>query len=104
VSVSVRRIASTGQDAAASRTWSSDSVSARTGWNAATVRKPGQQLAERLLQFHPGELHAETVMGDRAEGQVGLGYVTDSEIPVPSESSAAELRAFYTAWRSELTA
>ena len=29
---------------------------------------------------------------------------TDSEIPVPDGSTAAELRAFYKAWRSELTA
>jgi hypothetical protein len=33
-----------------------------------------------------------------------LDRFTDSEIPVPDGSSAAELRAFYTAWRSELTA
>jgi hypothetical protein len=30
--------------------------------------------------------------------------VSDSEIPVPCGSSASELRAFYAAWRSELTA
>jgi hypothetical protein len=29
---------------------------------------------------------------------------TDGEIPVPDGSSAAELRAFYATWRSELTA
>jgi hypothetical protein len=33
-----------------------------------------------------------------------LGRFTDSELPIPDGSSAAELRAFYTAWRSELTA
>ena len=33
-----------------------------------------------------------------------LDRFTDSEIPVPDGSSAAELRAFYAAWRSELTA
>ena len=33
-----------------------------------------------------------------------LDRFTDSEIPVPDGSSAAELRAFYVAWRSELTA
>jgi hypothetical protein len=33
-----------------------------------------------------------------------LDRFTDSEIPVPSVSSAAQLRAFYAAWRSELTA
>jgi hypothetical protein len=31
-----------------------------------------------------------------------LDRLTDSEIPVPDDSSAAELRAFYAAWRSEL--
>jgi hypothetical protein len=33
-----------------------------------------------------------------------LSRFTDNEIPVPEDSSAAELRAFYAAWRSELTA
>jgi hypothetical protein len=33
-----------------------------------------------------------------------LDRFTDSEIPVPVGSSAAELRAFYAAWRSELAA
>jgi hypothetical protein len=33
-----------------------------------------------------------------------LDRFTDSEIPVPDDSSAAELRAFYAAWRSELAA
>ena len=33
-----------------------------------------------------------------------LDRFTDSEIPVPSGSSAAGLRAFYAAWRSELAA
>lgn len=33
-----------------------------------------------------------------------LDRFTDSEIPVPDESSAADLRAFYAAWRSELAA
>jgi hypothetical protein len=33
-----------------------------------------------------------------------LDRFTDAEIPVPAGSSAAELRAFYAAWRTELTA
>ncbi len=33
-----------------------------------------------------------------------LDRFTDSEILAPDGSSAAELRAFYAAWRSELTA
>ena len=33
-----------------------------------------------------------------------LDRFTDGEIPVPDGSSAAELRAFYASWRSELTA
>lgn len=39
-----------------------------------------------------------------ADMMATLDRFTDSEIPVPSGSSAAELRAFYAAWRSELTA
>ena len=40
------------------------------------------------------------------DGQPGLPpfQFTDTEIPVPDGSCAAELRAFYTAWRSELAA
>jgi hypothetical protein len=33
-----------------------------------------------------------------------LDRFTDGEIPVPDGSSAADLRAFYATWRSELTA
>ena len=33
-----------------------------------------------------------------------LDRFTDNEIPVPDGSSAAELRAFYVTWQSELTA
>lgn len=33
---------------------------------------------------------------------VTLGRFADDELPVPDGSSAAELRAFYAAWRSEL--
>ena len=33
-----------------------------------------------------------------------LDRFTDSEIPVPDGSTAAELRAFYPGWRSELAA
>jgi hypothetical protein len=39
-----------------------------------------------------------------ADMMAALDRFTDSEIPVPSGSSAAELRAFCAAWRSELTA
>jgi predicted nucleotidyltransferase component of viral defense system len=33
-----------------------------------------------------------------------LDRFTDSDIPVPDGTSAAELRAFYAAWRAELSA
>jgi hypothetical protein len=33
-----------------------------------------------------------------------LDRFTNAEIPVPDSSSAAELRAFYATWRSELAA
>jgi hypothetical protein len=33
-----------------------------------------------------------------------LNRFTDSEIPVPDGSSAAELRTFYQTWQSELSA
>jgi hypothetical protein len=39
-----------------------------------------------------------------ADMMASLDRFTDSEIPVPNGSSAAELRAFYVGWRSELTA
>jgi len=39
-----------------------------------------------------------------ADMMATLDRFTGSEIPVPEGSSAAELRAFYAAWQSELTA
>jgi hypothetical protein len=39
-----------------------------------------------------------------ADMMATLDRFTDSEIPVPDGSSAAEVRAFYAAWRSELAA
>jgi predicted nucleotidyltransferase component of viral defense system len=39
-----------------------------------------------------------------ADMMATLDRFSDSEIPLPSGSSAAELRAFYMDWRSELTA
>jgi hypothetical protein len=33
-----------------------------------------------------------------------LDRFTDNEIPLPDGSTAADLRAFYTTWRSDLTA
>jgi len=33
-----------------------------------------------------------------------LDRFADDELPVPDDSSAAELRAFYAAWHSELAA
>jgi hypothetical protein len=33
-----------------------------------------------------------------------IDQFTDNELPVPNGSSAAVLRAFYVAWRSELAA
>jgi hypothetical protein len=38
-----------------------------------------------------------------ADMMATLDRFTDSEMPVPAGSSAAELRAFYAAWRSQLT-
>ncbi|MGH3167521.1 MAG: nucleotidyl transferase AbiEii/AbiGii toxin family protein, partial [Trebonia sp.] len=39
-----------------------------------------------------------------ADMMAALDRFTDDELPVPEGSSAAELRAFYAIWRSELTA
>jgi hypothetical protein len=41
---------------------------------------------------------------DFADMIATIDRFTDSELPMPDGSSAAELREFYTAWRSELTA
>ena len=56
-------------------------------------------LITRAAQIEAG--FDTTVLADM---MATLDRFTDSEIPVPSGSSAAELRAFYAAWRSELTA
>jgi hypothetical protein len=37
-----------------------------------------------------------------ADAFAALDLLADDDIPVPDGSSAAELRAFYAAWRSEL--
>jgi hypothetical protein len=38
-----------------------------------------------------------------ADMMATLDRFTGGEMPVPSRSSAAELRAFYAGWRSDLT-
>jgi hypothetical protein len=56
-------------------------------------------LITRAAQIDAG--FDATVLADMI---AALDRFTGSEIPVPSGSSAAGLRAFYAAWRSELTA
>jgi hypothetical protein len=56
---------------------------------------PGQVCPARGRGFDPGVLAGMLATLDR---------FTDDEIPLPDGLSAAELRAFYSAWRSELTA
>jgi Nucleotidyl transferase AbiEii toxin, Type IV TA system len=64
------------------------------------ARRFGKEvLITRATQIDAG--FDTTVLADM---MATLDRFTDSEIPVPSGSSAAELRAFYAGWRSELTA
>jgi hypothetical protein len=56
-------------------------------------------LLARATQIDAG-LDARILAGMIA----ALDRFTDSEIPLPDDSSTAELREFYAAWRSELTA
>jgi predicted nucleotidyltransferase component of viral defense system len=56
-------------------------------------------LLARAKQIDPG--FDTKVLADMI---ATLDRFTDSEIPVPDGSSMPELRAFYAAWRSELTA
>ena len=41
---------------------------------------------------------------DKGNMTATLDRFTDSDIPMPDGTSVPELRAFYAAWRSELTA
>ena len=62
-------------------------------------------ITERI---HDGDTFCRMVIRSADSGVADmiatLDRFTDSEIPVPDGSSAAELRAFYAAWRSELAA
>jgi hypothetical protein len=78
-------------DRAAARDFADVYVLARRfGWNVLLAR-----AAQIDAGFDPQVL---------ADMIATLDRLTDSEIPVPGGSSAAELRAFYAKWRSELTA
>lgn len=59
----------------------------------------GPPAQARATQNEAG--FAGTVLADMVDT---LDRFTGDEIPVPDGSSAAELREFYAAWRSELTA
>ncbi len=56
-------------------------------------------LLARVAQIDAGfdaNVHADMI--------ASLDRFTDDELPMAGDSSAADLRAFYAAWRSELTA
>ena len=64
-----------------------------------TASERGHVPAARAAQIDAG-FDAKVL----ADMMATLDRFTDSEIPVPDGLSAAELRAFYAAWRTELAA
>ena len=60
--------------------------------------------SERTADHRATQIDAGFDITVLAGVMVTLDRFTDSEIPAPGGSPAAELRAFYAAWRSELTA
>jgi Nucleotidyl transferase AbiEii toxin, Type IV TA system len=63
-----------------------------------------RRFGKQVLLSRAGQIDAGFDVRVLAGMIATLDRFTDSEIPVPDGSSAAELRAFYVAWRSELTA
>jgi len=62
-----------------------------------------QRFGKEALLARAAQIDAGFNTTTLADMTATLDRFTDNEIPVPRGSSAAELRAFYAAWRSELT-
>jgi Nucleotidyl transferase AbiEii toxin, Type IV TA system len=63
-----------------------------------------RRFSKNVLLARATQIDVGFETGVLADMIATLDRFTDSEIPVPDGSSAAELREFYAAWRSELTA
>jgi hypothetical protein len=63
-----------------------------------------RRFGKDVLLAHAAQIDAGFDVRVLADMIATLDRFTDSEIPVPDGSSAAELRAFYADWRSELAA
>jgi hypothetical protein len=63
-----------------------------------------RRFGKEVLLAHAAQIEAGFDVRVLADMISTLDRFTDSEIPVPHGSSAAELRAFYATWRSELAA
>src|SRR6266487_4942398 len=68
----------------------------------ADVRLLARRFGKDVLLARAAQIDAGFDIGTLASMIATLDRFTDDEIPVPEGSSAAELRAFYAAWRSEL--
>jgi transposase InsO family protein len=73
-------------------------------WSARRRHPRANAICERIIGTLRRELFDRAAARDFADMIATLDRFTDSEIPVPDGSSVPELRAFYAAWRSELTA
>jgi len=76
--------------------------SQKAGWTVGVTVPTGP--VRGLSRAHPWAGPCPSITAVLADMIATLDRFTDSEIPVPDDSSAAELRAFYAAWRSELAA
>jgi hypothetical protein len=68
----------------------------------ADVRLLARRFGKNVLLARAAQIDAGFDTGTLASMIATLDRFADDEIPVPEGSSAAELRAFYAEWRSEL--
>ena len=68
----------------------------------ADVRLLARRFGKDVLLARAAQIDAGFDIGTLAGMIATLDRFADDEIPVPEGSSVAELRAFYTEWRSEL--
>jgi len=66
------------------------------------VRLLARRFGKDVLLARAAQIDAGFDTGTLAGMIATLDRFADDEIPVPEGSSAAELRAFYAEWRSEL--
>ena len=96
-------LTATGLSAEASPVEDVKTAARSAGWSSAALT-PARRFGKDALITRATQIDAGFGTKVLADMIATLDRFTDSEIPVPSGLSAAELRASYAAWRSELIA